>query len=112
MFLREVRVIQPYAYKVGSKQAGQKWSELASHLNNYDGFKGMPRDQQSVRREHFNKLITEFKTKMRKEENSTGISPAPLTEKETLLDEIVELMESQPKEEKKQDNERQKALNV
>ena len=71
----------------------------------------MPRDQRSVR-EHFNKLVSEFKTKMRTEENSTGTSPAPLTEKETLLEEIVELMDSQPKEEKRQDSERQKALNV
>ena len=49
---------------------------------------------------------------MRKEKNSTGISPVPLTEKETYLEEIVELTESQPKEEKTQDSERQKALNV
>ena len=80
-------------------------------LNRCLGVKEMPRDQRSVR-EHFNKLITEFDSKMRKEENSTGISPVPLTEKETLLEEMVELMESQPKEEKKQDSERQKALNV
>ena len=56
------------------KEAGQKWSELASNLKTYDEFKEMPRDQRSVRK-HFNKLFTESMTKMRKDENSTGTSP-------------------------------------
>lgn len=112
VFLREVRVIEPYTCKVGSKEAGQKWSELASHINEYDDFKEMPRDQRSVR-EHFNKLIAEFKSKMKKEENSTGCNPDPPSEKDILLEEIVELMNSQPKEsEKKHESERKKALDI
>ena len=112
LLLREVRVIEPYLCRVGSKEAGQKWSELASHLNEYDGFREHSRDQRSVR-EHFNKLITDFKQKSRLEENSTGTSPDPPTEKDVLLEEIVNLMESQPIEnDKKQQSEREKALDV
>ena len=112
VLLREVRIIEPYLCKVGSKEAGQKWSELALHLNEYDGFREHPRDQRSVR-EHFNKLVTEFKRKVSVEENSTGTSPAPPTEKDILIEEIVNLMESQPIEsDKKQQSEREKALDI
>ena len=95
-----MRVLEPYAYKIGSKDAGQKWSELAEHVNEYDGFKDMPRDQRSVR-EHFNKLIAEFKAKMRKEVNSSGTCPDPPTEIDVLLQEIIELMDLLQKKIKK-----------
>ncbi|XP_028413619.1 uncharacterized protein LOC114536457 [Dendronephthya gigantea] len=50
---------------------------------------------------------------MRKEENSTGCNPEQPTEKDILLEDIVELMNSQPKEsEKKHESERKKALDV
>ena len=81
--LREIRVVEPYNYMVGSKEAGQGWTEVANNLNYYEGFKEMPRDQRSVR-ERFNKLVGEFKTKMRKEEQASGIAPDPPTENETL----------------------------
>ena len=54
--LREIRVVEPYNYMVGSKEAGQGWTEVANNLNYYEGFKEMPRDQRSVR-ERFNKLV-------------------------------------------------------
>ena len=79
--VKEVRFLEPYLYKSGSKLAGQKWKEVADNLNCLQVFKDSPRDQRSVR-ECFQKIIDLLKSKMRNEEASGGISPEPLTEKE------------------------------
>ena len=83
MLLREIRVTEPCLWKVGSKQAGQAWSETAKLVNAYEEFKEMPRDQQAVR-ERFNKLMAEFRSNTRAEESATGISPDPPSEMETV----------------------------
>ena len=85
--------MEPFLYKVGSKQAGQKWTEVAEKLNCFSLFRDMPRDQRSMR-EQFNKLLKDYKNKKTKEEKASGINPDPPTENETLLEEIVEAMES------------------
>lgn len=97
LLLREIRLVEPYLYKMGSKMAGQKWTEVAENINNYDLFKQMSRDQRSVR-EHFSKLLASFKSKMKKEEASSGITPPSLTESEQLLEEISEIIVSKSKE--------------
>ena len=53
LLLREIRLVEPYLYKMGSKMAGQKWTEVAENIN-YDLFKQMSRDQRSIQ-EHFTK---------------------------------------------------------
>ena len=54
--LKEVRFLEPYLYKSGSKLAGQKWKEVADNLNCLQAFKDSPRDQRSVNvRERFQK---------------------------------------------------------
>ena len=68
-FVKEVRFLEPYLYKSGSKLAGQKWKEVADNLNCLQAFKDSPRDQRSVR-ERFQKIIDLFKAKIRKEEAS------------------------------------------
>ena len=62
LILREVLTIEPFLYKAGSKDAGQKWTEVADKFNCCSFFKEMPLDQCSVR-ERFNKLIGEYKKK-------------------------------------------------
>ena len=52
----EVRFVEPYQFKAGSKESGQAWSEVAGAVNQYDWFKVMPRDQRSVR-DRLNKLL-------------------------------------------------------
>ena len=91
--LKEVRFLEPYLYKSGSKLEGQKWKEVADNLNCLQAFKDSPRDQRSVR-ERFQKIIDLFKAKVRKEEASSGISPKPLTETEQPAVEIVEIMDN------------------
>lgn len=46
LLLMELRFIEPYLNKVGSKQAGQPWTEVAEHLNSQDGFRENPREVQ------------------------------------------------------------------
>lgn len=113
ILLREVRVTEPYLWKVGSKQAGQGWSETAKLINAYEGFKEMPRDQRAVR-ERFNKLMADFRSKARAEESASGISPDPPSEIEILLEEISEIMSSVVHTDKNKDekDERAKALAV
>ena len=116
LLLTEVRFIEPYLNKVGSKEAGQRWTEVAEHLNSRDGFRENPRDQRSVR-ERFNKLLNEFKAKTRLEEAASGIAVEPLTENEILLEEIVEIMQSLSSEQTSntkisESKEREKALKM
>ena len=86
---------EPFLYKIGSKKAGQKWTEIAENLNCYGVFQEMPRDQRSVR-DQFNKLIGNYKRKKFMEEKSSGVSPNPPTENESILEDILEIMESTP----------------
>ena len=46
--------------------AGQRSKEVAENINTYEGFQKTSRDQRSVR-EHFHKLLADFREKMRKE---------------------------------------------
>ena len=50
-------------------------------LNCYSLFNDTPQDQRSVR-EHFNKLLAEYKRKKNKYEKGSGITPEPPTENE------------------------------
>jgi len=79
VLLTELRFIEPYFNKVGSKEAWQHWTEVAEHLNSRDGLRENPQDQRSVRK-RFNKLLNEFKAKTRSEEAASGIAVDPLTE--------------------------------
>lgn len=116
LLLREIRLTQPYLQRVGSKEAGQGWKEVADGLNQCEGFIEMPRDQRSVR-ERFSKLMAEFKSKIRKEEAESGTSPEPLDENEVLLQEIAEIAASVKNEKgvnntANQKKDREKALAV
>ena len=91
--MRQVRQKEPYVQRIGSKEAGQKWSEIASAINTHADFTTMPRDQRSVK-ERFNKLLSDFNTKMQKEEKASGISPDGLSEVDQILEEIQEVITS------------------
>ena len=121
LLLREILYVEPYKFKHGTKESGlpEAWSEEANGLNQHEGFKVMPRDQRSVR-DRFNKLLSEFKAKMRKEEGESGTNPEPLSEAETMLEDIqeqtvsarIDLTSATVKEGEQQKNERRKAMDV
>ena len=78
--------------RTGSKEAGEKWSEVAAIINTHADFPAMSRDRRSVT-ERFNKLLGDFNTKMQ-EEKASGISPDDLTDREQILGEIQEVIAS------------------
>lgn len=82
-----------YVERVGSKEAGQKRSEIAAAINSHANFAVMPRDQRSVR-EWFNKLLSDFSVKLQKEEKVSGISPDDLSEVDQIVEEIQEVITS------------------
>ena len=84
---------EPFLYKTGSKEAGQKWTEVAEKRNCYDLLREMPRDQRSVR-DQFNKLMGNYKRKRSMEEKSSGIKPDPPTENKEVLEEIIDSIDS------------------
>ena len=99
-------MVEPYLWKIGSKQAEQGWTETAKLVNAYEGFKEMPRDQRAVR-EMFNKLMGEFRAKWA-EVNASGISPDP-SEIEIILEEISEIMLNTVHNDKNKDGKNEKA---
>ena len=117
ILLREVRQKEPYVERIGSKEAGQKWSEIAAAVNTHVDFAVMPRDQRSVR-ERFNKLLSDFNAKMQKEEKASGISPDDLSEVDQILEEIQEVIASNAiapcatSDKGKSESERAKALTI
>ena len=54
--VKELRFLEPYLCKNGSKLAGQKWKEVADNLNCLQVFTDSPRDQRSVK-ERFQRII-------------------------------------------------------
>ena len=103
--------------RIGSKEAGQKWSEIAAAINIHADFAVMPRDQRSVR-ERFNKLLSDFNAKMQREVKASGISPDDLSEVDQILEEIQEVITSNAispcaaNEKGKSESERAKALAI
>lgn len=110
-----MRVVEPYLHRVGSKEAGQKWTAISENLNSQHGFKDNPRDQRSVR-ERFNKILQDFQTKTNAGLAGSGIAPDPPTENEELLEEISEIMKTvefeQAPAKASQGKEREKALKI
>lgn len=93
ILLREVRQKEPCVERIGSKEAGQKWSEIAAAINIHADFAVIPRDQRSVR-ERFNKLLNDFNTKMQKEEKATGTGSDDLNKVDQILEEIHKVIAS------------------
>ena len=100
-----------------TKESGQAWNEVANGVNQHEGFKVMPRDQRSVR-DRFNKLLADFKAKVKKRRES-GTNPEPFSEAETILEEIGEQilsakvdLASAAAKQRTEENERKKAMAI
>ena len=88
---REILVVEPYKYKVGSREKGQSWDRIATALNSLVE----PRfsvDQRAVR-ERFSKLEKYIKKKTASEERASGISPET-SELDEAMENILELIET------------------
>ena len=93
MLARDILLCEPFQHRIGSKERGSVWSQIATNLNTHPGFTV---SQRAVRNRY---SILEKKAKKRKREieNGTGISPED-SELDLALEEIMEKWEAAEQE--------------
>ena len=84
----EILVLEPYKYKVGSKERGQCWDSIAEDLNSISCHHKFSVDGGAVR-DRFSKLEKYYRKRMASEERASGIPPE-MTEPDEALDNIFE----------------------
>ncbi|XP_066912126.1 uncharacterized protein [Clytia hemisphaerica] len=85
MLCREIILVQPFAYKTGSREKGQAWSRISETLNSIEQPK-FNVSQRSVR-EHFSLILTRFRAKLAAERADSGANHV-LKPSEALLEDI------------------------
>lgn len=111
LLCREVLVEEPYKFKHGSRDRGQKWERIAHSLNAVDRLH-FSVDQRAVR-DRFMKIERAFKRRIAKEGRTPDGSQFP-TEMDQLMEDITELSEAAHEkltleEERSQNGKREKA---
>ena len=86
--LKEVAVEGVLKQRQKSRDKGAGWQKLADNLN-FLGFEITARSA----RDHFGMVSNKYKAKMAKEKRSTGEGRQELTERESLLEELIEISE-------------------
>ncbi|XP_068701218.1 uncharacterized protein [Montipora foliosa] len=89
LFLREMLARNIVGTKKGSHARGLAWEAIVDSLNEIHSPKFQLKDKKAVR-ERWNLLRKKFSRKMSEEEKASGISVEELTEKESLIWELVE----------------------
>ena len=84
--LREAILVQPYLYKLGSREKGAAWTRIAESLSSMEQPKFYV-NQRSVR-ERFNLIHTRYVSMISEELKRSGIAPPPNTPCESLLEDI------------------------
>ena len=88
LLAREMLAVEPYKFKNRSRESGQAWDLIATHLNAIHA----PRfrvSQKSVR-DRAKILLRNFKLKIREEERALGIEVPELSKLDAALAEIAE----------------------
>ena len=93
LMLREMMVSDIFLFKKGSVSRGVAWDSIAEKLNQSDSPKFRIKDKRGVR-ERWLLLRRKFKSKERMEELASGIAVDDLTEKEVLIEELIEKEET------------------
>ena len=104
---REILVSEPYKFKPRTLERGKEWDEIAERLNNIKD----PKFKVSKRsiREHFQLLLSKFKTKMKTEQRASGIEVED-TEVDKAMEETYEKWEASEGEQLKgKENTKKKA---
>ena len=107
MLCREMLVVEPYQYRIGSRERGSCWEKIATNLNSIP----QPRlivDKRAVR-DHFLKLVRDYKRKMAAEERASGISPET-SELDEALETIIGRMEGTEEEIARNDERKSKEV--
>ena len=105
IFCLEILFSNLFLTRKSSTERGKVWETIADRLSDirHPTFRV---DQRSVR-DHYNKLLSRFKRKMREEIGASGISPEK-NEIDVLLEEIVERDEAAASEKENIDEEKRK----
>ena len=89
LFLREMLARNVFGTKKGSPAGGLAWEAIVDSLNEIHSPKFQVKDKNAVR-EWWNLLRKKVSKKMSEEEKASGIFVEELTEKESLIEELVE----------------------
>ena len=85
LLCREIRVVEPYQFKSGTRESGNAWGEIATNLTSVEKPK-FSVNRRSVR-DRYNVLKSNYLAKMASEERSSGIDVEE-NELDQLLEEI------------------------
>ena len=88
LFLREMIARNVFGTKKGSPARGLAWEAIVDSLNEIHSPKFQVKDKNE--RERWNLLRKKVSKKMSEEEKASGIFVEELTEKESLIEELVE----------------------
>ena len=88
LFLREMLARNVFGTKKGSPARGLAWEAIVDSLNEIHSPKFQVKDKNE--RERWNLLRKRVSKKMSEEEKASGIFVEELTEKESLIEELVE----------------------
>ena len=89
LMLREMIVSDVFSFKKGSVGRGDAWDSIAEKLNQIDSPQFHIKDKRGVR-DRWVLLRRKFRSKMREEEAASGVVIEDLTEKEVLIEELIE----------------------
>ena len=87
--MREMASLRVFQHKLGIRERGQVWQQIATNLNGYPNFS----ETLCAVRERFTTIMRKYKAKIRKEVQGTGLGGQELTEYETLLKDLIERYE-------------------
>ena len=89
LWMKEMASLGVFQHKSGSRKKGQVWQQIATNLSGYPNFSVTLR----AVGECFTTIIRQYRAKIRKEVQGTGLGGQELTEYETLLEDLIERYE-------------------
>ena len=89
LMLREMIVSDVFSFKKGSVGRGDAWDSIAEKLNQIESPQFRIKDKRGVR-DRWVLLRRKFRSKIREEEAASGVDVEDLTEKEVLIEELIE----------------------
>ena len=101
LLLREIITSDLFKFKKGSVQRGERWEEITDNLNDISDPSFSLKDKRAVR-DRWALFRKKYKSKLREEEAPSGISPDELSEKEQLIEKLIEKEESTNKADEEQ----------
>ena len=89
LLLREMLVRELFTFKKGSVSRGEAWDSILEKLQTIESPKFSIKDKRAVR-DRWQLLSRKYLQKMREEELASGISVAEQSERDVLIEELVE----------------------